>query len=123
MWMSLITGITCRTLALLEGEACWLVMFSGQHGRVGTLSLSFGFTLLVRIVLHSTPWSSRALTFRCPLYTISSVSSICPWLQQRQRRTFQVVFHKKINASHELSVSARGHHRFQSGAVSRLALF
>ena len=37
--------------------------------------------------------------FRFPLPT---------WLQQRQRRAFQEVFHEQRNASHELSVPSVG---------------
>ena len=46
--------------------------------------------------------------------------STCPWLEQRQRRTFQVVIREKRNASHDFSVGDTGQPIFQSGAVSHV---
>ena len=76
-WMPVITGIPFWTI----GEACWLVLLSHspkipswRAGRSRTLTFSFGFSLLLWIVFHSTLNSSRALTFCCQLYAISTVS-------------------------------------------------
>ena len=56
--------------------------------------------------------SNVCMIFCCPMYAISIVAFLCPqtcpWLQHRQRRFFQVVFHEKRNASHEFSVPSVG---------------
>ena len=100
----------------LEGAARWLVFLSPRTlpfrgsfsqripswraGRSRTLSFSFGITLLLKIVFHSTLFSSRALTFRRPQSPLCLFH--CPythlWLQQRQNRAFEDVIQVKRNA-------------------------
>ena len=55
-----------------QGVPSWKV------GRSRTPTFSFGCSSLLWIVFHSTPISSRALTFCCPLYAISTVSFFLP---------------------------------------------
>ena len=141
--MPVITSIPFWAVVLAKGEACWLVfhtcktfacqgssiqgIWPWRAGRSRTLSFSFGFSLLFWIVFHSALISSRALTFCCPLYAISTASfsfarGLPFWLQQRQRRAFQVVFHEKRNASHDFSVPGIGTPFLKSGVVSRFTL-
>ena len=83
---------------------------------------SFGFSLLW-MVFHSTLMSLRALIFCCPLSAISTVYILrCPWLQQRQRRAFEVVFHEKRTAPHDSCVRNTGLPCFQTGEVYRFTL-
>ena len=79
----------------------------GELDGRGTLTFSFWVlaSSLDRVSFHTHLLESIDL-FGCPLYGISTVAVsfapwTCPWLQQGQRRTFQVVFHEKRHASHE----------------------
>ena len=72
-WKPTVTSTAFRTLALLESEARCLIFFSPfqripfwRAGRWRTLSLSFGCTFRLKIVLHYT-----LFLFGCPLYAIS----------------------------------------------------
>ena len=87
--MPIITSIPSWTVTLCEREASWLDFFLEGLFLVGVpftkefrrgeldgrepLSFSHGFSLLLLIVFQSTLISSRALTFYCPLYAISTV--------------------------------------------------
>ena len=116
-------------LALLASEARWLV-FSCAEPRTSRevlftkrffleelvgwepFSFPFGFTLLLRIVFDSALFSSRALTFSCPLYANSNVYgsfALCSPEGAAPEQDLQVVFHDKgRNASHEFSVRESG---------------
>ena len=123
-WRPVITSIPFRTITLFKKAkhvgwvffsrrtfACRGPSFqevpSWRAGRSRTLTFSCGFSLALWIVFHSTLISSRALNavstvafFLCPW--------TCPWLQQRQRRAFQIVFHERRIASHEIFVPSAG---------------
>ena len=119
-WMPIIKSITFGTCALLEGEAHWLPFFSRR-----TRTFRGSFSQRKRIVFHSTLLSSRALTFSRPtVCNLQRLFFLCastsPWMQQRQRRVFQVVFQEKRKASHEFSVRSTEQPSFQSGVVSSL---
>ena len=77
---------------------------SWRAGRSRTLSFSFAVLFILWIAFHSTLISSRALTFCCPLYAISTVSFGCSSVRGGH---FQVVFHEKKNASHDFSAPYR----------------
>ena len=120
--MPVIMGVFCWTLALSRRRSTIagfsfpeaLVPFGLPSrcefhrgaGRSRTPSSSFGFSLLLWIVFHSTLLSSTALTF-CPLDAISTVSFFrcpwsCPWPQQRHFSSWSRL--EMRNASHKLSL-------------------
>ena len=80
-WMPTITSTAFRTLALLESEARCLIFFSPfqripfwRAGRWRTLSLSFGCTFRLKIVLHCTLFPSVVHCMQSPSFLVL----LCP---------------------------------------------
>ena len=80
---------------------------------------------LDRVSLHNSVLESTDLALSVAR-NLQCFSSLCPWsctwLQQRQRRAFQVVFHMKRNASHEFAVPSIGPPYLKSGVAWRDSL-
>ena len=68
-----VKGEACRHLFPCRGPSSQGIP-SWRAERSRPLTFSFGFPLILWVVFHSILTSSRALTFCCPLYAISSVS-------------------------------------------------
>ena len=112
----------------LASEACWLgfpylkdFSLSGflfprnsvVDGRSRTLTFSLGFSILLWTAFHTTFIASGALTFCCPLYTISTVFFFlcpftCPWSAASPEAGFSNCFHEKINPSYAYSARSIG---------------
>ena len=112
----IITGIPFWTVTIFFQK-----IRSNRAGWSRTLTFSFGFLLLLWIVFHTTLVSSGAWTICCPLYATSTV--YFPFARRLVlgcKRAFQVLSHKKRNASHELPApSIEPPSFFESAVVSR----
>ena len=83
---------------------CWIV--------ANRFVFLWSLACFLQIVFRSALFSSRTLTFRRPLYAVSNFvfflcPQICPWLQQRRKQAFDVVFHENRNASHDFVFEER----------------
>ena len=120
--VTIITSISFWTFALLEGVARRLVYFLKGLYRWGffypwkfhrreldrdpfSFSFSFGLTPCLGVLFRSTLVTSRASSIVCNLqYVFVLCRQTYLWLQQRQRRAFQVVLDEKRYESQKFSV-------------------
>ena len=97
---SLLSGFLFPRKSVVE---CWIV--ANRFVFLWILDFSPDRVSFRTFLLESTDLSSSVVRslqfvfFLCP--------QTCPWLQQRQRRAFQVVLHEKRNASHDFLFEER----------------
>ena len=110
-WIPKITGVSSKTLAILESEARRLRLFSSKTRtsrssflqRIYSPFLWLHFFHLDRVSFHT--FFSRTMSFCRPMYVTPTCIVCCPhicfWLQLRQKLAFQFVSLQKSIASHE----------------------